>query len=219
MIDSRINNSWPFAKEGLPFIAISLIITLLLLYFHMIIPFVVMGFITLFVAYFFRDPDRNVTYEPNVIVCPADGKILKIEQMDKNHSPTNESTIKVSIFMSIFDVHVNRIPTDGSVEEIVYKPGKYFSANLDKASEQNERNSLFLKIPGDRQMVLVQIAGLIARRIACWIKPGDIVKVGQRFGLIRFGSRVELFLPPETEIYVKPGQKVKAGITKLGCLK
>jgi phosphatidylserine decarboxylase len=126
--------------------------------------------------------------------------------------------VKVSVFMSLFNVHVNRIPTGGRISMISYRPGAFLSANLDKASEKNERNTLRLNTRDGKQIVFIQIAGLIARRIACWVREGDDVQVGQRFGLIRFGSRLEVFLPEGSRVLVQPREKVKAGKTIIGYL-
>jgi phosphatidylserine decarboxylase len=126
--------------------------------------------------------------------------------------------MKISVFMSVFNVHVNRIPIMGKISEIVYHSGKFFSAHLDKASEKNEKNLIALQTGDGRKIVFVQIAGLIARRIVCWIKEGDHVKTGQRFGLIRFGSRLDIYLPEDTRVTVQPRDKVKAGETVLGHL-
>jgi len=177
---------------------------------------IILGLLTLFVVYFFRDPERGLPQEPNALVAPADGKLLKVETLKPSHSPLDVETVKLSIFMSLFNVHVNRCPTEGFVGEIIYEPGKFFCANLDKASEQNEKNRIFLEAPQVGKIMLVQIAGLIARRIVCWIRPGEKVSLGQRVGLIRFGSRVEVYIPATCRVVVKEGQKVKAGQTIIG---
>ena len=175
-------------------------------------------FITaLFVAWFFRNPERNIPEDEKAVISPADGKILNVEEV-------TEDTIlkgrfkKISIFMSVFDVHVNRIPYSGRVDSIVYRKGKFFSANLDKASSLNEGNSILVKTDDGQEILTVQIAGLIARRIVCWIKEGMKVTKGQRFGLIRFGSRLEVFLPLDSTISVKVGDRVRGGETPIGYL-
>jgi len=206
----------PLAKEGLPFIGICLAFTLFFILVDLPILACLAGGLTLFVGFFFRDPERHLPHDPAAILAPADGKILKIEHMEADKSPLGVSAIKLSIFMSLFNVHVNRCPTQGVVEEINYKPGKFFSAQLDKASKYNERNSIFLKTPEADKILLIQIAGIIARRIVCWLKAGDKVAAGQRLGLIRFGSRVEVYLPSHCRIVVEAGQKVKAGQTIMG---
>jgi len=168
--------------------------------------------------YFFRDPTRDNDIPEKTVLTPADGKVLDVRYLKDDNNPLGEPAVKVSIFMSLFNVHVNRVPISGKILEIIYHPGKFFSAPLDKASEQNENNLIALQTADGRKIVFVQIAGLIARRIVCWIKEGDHVRAGQRFGLIRFGSRLDVYLPNDTRITVQPRHKVKAGKTILGCL-
>ena len=216
--DSRINNRLPIAKEGFPFIGISCGLTLILLFLGYSVFFVLGLLITFFIVYFFRDPERERPNIPNAVLTPADGRILEVKQIDHSSNPLGEPGLKISIFMSVFNVHVNRIPVGGTIEKIDYHAGKFFSANLDKASEQNENNRVTLRTPASQKIVIIQIAGLIARRIVCWVAAGDRVDRGQRFGLIRFGSRLELFLPEHTKITVEKGQKVIAGETIIGYL-
>ncbi len=166
--------------------------------------------------YFFRDPQRNSDCGPEDILSPADGKVIGIESIASEDSPSGMPCFKISIFMSIFDVHVNRIPFGGVVSNISYRPGAFLSANLDKASRDNERNSIILDSGKGRIIAVAQIAGLVARRIACWLRRGDRVEKGQRFGLIRFGSRVELFIPTDARVLVKRNQRVVAGTTLMG---
>ena len=175
--------------------------------------------LTLFTLFFFRDPDRNNTVPDKAVLTPADGKIIQIQHLENDNNPLGEPAVKISIFMSVFNVHVNRIPMDGTIKDITYYPGKFFSANLDKASEQNERNSVTLQTRDSRNIVFIQIAGLIARRIVCWVKKGDNMQAGQRFGLIRFGSRLEVYLPVDTRITARLHQKVRAGETIIAYLK
>jgi phosphatidylserine decarboxylase len=214
----RINNRLPFAREGLPFIFIGSFFTFLFLYLGFLILTVFTGVLSLFTMFFFRDPARETQVPEKSILTPADGKILEIQYLKDDKNPLGEPAVKVSVFMSLFNVHVNRIPVGGKILEILYKPGKFFSANLNKASEQNENNRITLQTGEGHRIVFVQIAGLIARRIVCWIKAGDHVRTGQRFGLIRFGSRLDLYLPDDTRIIVQPFHKVKAGETILGYL-
>lgn len=174
--------------------------------------------LTLFVLYFFRDPAREVKAPEKAVLTPADGTILAVENLSEADSPLGRQSIKVSIFMSIFNVHVNRAPVSGVVKKIAYTPGKFLAAHLDKASHLNENNAVTLEIRDRRPILMVQIAGLVARRIVCWIRVGDHLHAGQRFGLIRFGSRVDVYLPHDTEILVEPKAKVKAGQTILGYL-
>ena len=220
MDTSRIHNRWPFAKEGIPFILTGFFLTILSSLLGVLVLSVLLGCFTLFSLYFFRDPERtaSVPCTSQTVLTPADGRIVKIQRMDEKDSPLGEPTVLISIFMSVFNVHVNRIPTAGIVRGIHYYPGKFFSANLDKASEQNERNSIILETEGARLIVVTQIAGLIARRIVCWLKKDDKVSSGQRFGLIRFGSRLDVFLPGDSQVIVHNGQRVKAGQTIIGYL-
>lgn len=215
---TRINNRLPFAREGFPFIFIGIFFTFLCLYFGLVVLTVVAGLLSLFIMYFFRDPTRDNDIPEKTVLTPADGKVLDVRYLKDDNNPLGEPAVKVSIFMSLFNVHVNRVPISGKILEIIYHPGKFFSAPLDKASEQNENNLVALQTADGRKIVFVQIAGLIARRIVCWIKEGDHVRAGQRFGLIRFGSRLDVYLPDDTRITVKHRHKVKAGKTILGYL-
>ncbi len=216
MDSSRVNNNWPFAREGLPFILIGVLLTILFSVFGILFLAILSGLLALFTMYFFRDPNRACSCAPNAILTPADGRIVKIQRLDGKDAPLGEPAVLISVFMSLFNVHVNRIPIAGTVQGIQYHPGRFFSANLDKASEQNERNSIILETINARRIVVTQIAGLIARRIVCWARQGDRVQTGERFGLIRFGSRLDVFLPESSQIVVRNGQRVKAGQTIIG---
>ncbi len=174
--------------------------------------------VTFSICMFFRDPDRVIPNDDKAVVSPADGKVILAETIDGSPFYDGEC-VKISIFMSIFNVHVNRIPHEGVVERIRYHPGKFFSANLDKASKHNEYNAVFIETEEGKNICVVQIAGLIARRIICHIQKNDPVIRGQRFGLICFGSRLDVFLPADTELKVTVGDKVKAGTSVLGGLK
>jgi phosphatidylserine decarboxylase len=176
------------------------------------------GVLTVFVVFFFRDPERSSPPGDRNVLSPADGKILEVKQIDDSDNPLGGPAVKVSIFMSIFNVHVNRVPLNGVVEKIEYHPGKFFSANLDKASLENERNIVTLSADDSKRIVVTQIAGLIARRIVCNISEGDSVTAGNRFGLIRFGSRLELLLPPESSVSVEKGDRARAGVTVIARL-
>lgn len=173
--------------------------------------------IFLFSVWFFRNPMREPDLsDPKAVISAADGEVLKVEQVnDPRYGGLSE---KISIFMSPFDVHVNRTPVSGIVEKADYVPGKFFSAYLDKASEENERNFVILKTPNGDRIGFLQIAGFIARRIVCHVKPGDSLRVGQRYGMIRFGSRMEMFLPMGSKIFVKPGDRLLSGKTVVGML-
>lgn len=218
IVKTRIENRLPVAREGLPFILAGLVVTLILFYFGFQVIGTLAGIFTLFTIYFFRDPERGKEVQTKALLTPADGTILSVKPLEDDKNLLGEPAIKVSIFMSVFNVHVNRVPISGRISQIVYNPGKFFSANLDKASEQNENNRVTLETSDGRKIVFVQIAGLIARRIVCWIKEKDHVKAGQRFGLIRFGSRLDIYIPADSRITIKPREKVKAGETLLGYL-
>lgn len=183
-----------------------------------LIPAVFFCLISLFVLYFFRDPERPHDPAEKAVLTPADGKVLEVRKVPGDDNPLGHAALKVSIFMSLFDVHVNRIPVQGTIRKIDYTPGKFFSADLDKASRYNENNRVLMETVDSQKLAVIQIAGLIARRIACWIKEGDKVSSGQRFGLIRFGSRLEVFLPADSRMVVQKGDKVKAGQTVIGYL-
>lgn len=171
----------------------------------------------LFVAFFFRNPERATPDEKGLVVSPADGKVLRVEEVHADGLLQGPHR-KVSIFMNVFNVHVNRVPYSGRVEKIEYHAGKFLSANLDKASADNERNTVLIRTAEGKAFLTIQIAGLIARRIVCWIGEGMEVVRGQRFGLICFGSRLEVVLPLDSKILVQAGQKVRAGETPLGVL-
>jgi len=207
---------FPIASEGFPFIAGATFVTVYLAALGLGLGAFFFLAVTLFVVWFFRDPERVIPDEDGAVICPADGKVVGIRLV--SHEFGLESALKVSVFMSVFNVHVNRIPADGTVTDIDYRPGKFFSANLDKASQDNERNAVFLDIGGGRNLVVVQIAGLIARRIVCHIQKGDHLTAGQRFGIICFGSRVDCYLPPDVKPAVSVGDKVLAGTSMLGYL-
>jgi phosphatidylserine decarboxylase len=210
-----MNHNGFIAGEGFPFIIPPAVATLLaFLAGFKGISLVLLG-VTLFVVWFFRNPQRNTPNEEGLVISPADGRVIRIEETTSDEKP-GQTFQKISIFMNVFNVHVNRIPCSGEVRFVRYREGKFLSANLDKASKLNERNAILLQTSDGREIMTVQIAGLIARRIVCWVKEGMQVKRGERFGLIRFGSRVEVFLPPGSTILVKVGEKVRAGETPIG---
>ena len=170
------------------------------------------------VFWFFRDPERIIPQGDNLVVSPADGKILSITETEEPRFLKKKAK-KISIFLNIFDVHVNRLPASGKILGITYQPGKFLPANKDLASKENEQNAVFLETESGHKMVFIQVAGLIARRILCWVKDEEQVTRGDRFGMIRFGSRTDIFLPLETDIKVSPGDQVKGGSTIIGILK
>jgi phosphatidylserine decarboxylase len=205
----------PVAKEGLPFIGISAAI-MLVVFMITDIWWIDLFFIlvTIFVIYFFRDPDRDVPNDPSAIVSPADGKVIKIRRV-KDDRFLNTEVWKISIFMSVFNVHVNRVPATSKVLEVRYNPGKFLVASLDKASLLNEQNAVIAEGPTGQKYAFNQIAGLIARRIVCYAGVGMNFDRGERFGLIRFGSRVDVYLPLDCRMKVRYGQKVEAGASVL----
>lgn len=174
--------------------------------------------LTLFTAFFFRNPERLAPVGSALVASPADGRIIYVGPA-KELDFTQEEMLKVSIFMSVFDVHVNRVPLDGTVKGMKYHRGRFMAAFEDRASEENERNSMLLETTRGQKVVLVQVAGLIARRIICYPAVGAFVLKGQRMGLIRFGSRCDMYFPKDTEIITKKGDKVVGGETILAQLK
>ena len=199
-------------KEGYKFLAISILITFVVLLFSKFMGFVFIA-ISIWVYYFFRDPDRFSIEDDTYLVSPADGLITDISERSGPEELRLENTTytKVSIFMNVFNCHVNRVPITGKIEEIYYKPGKFLNASLDKASEENERN--FFKIISNKnkeEIIIVQIAGLIARRIVCEVEQGQELRQGDRVGMIRFGSRVDIYFKNK-KVLAKKGQNVVAG--------
>ncbi|MCX7982424.1 MAG: phosphatidylserine decarboxylase family protein [Syntrophales bacterium] len=205
----------PIVKEGMPIILFLFACAIVSIFLGWMVLAFVMIFLGAFTMWFFRNPQRIVTGGDEIVSSPADGTVIGIEK-GVTHELLGTSATKISIFMNLFNVHVNRVPCDGQVEVVRYYPGKFFSAHLDKASHDNERNAVLIKRRDGKKVLTVQIAGLIARRIACWVEEGMEVSRGERLGLIRFGSRLEVYLPPEAVIAVKRGDKVKAGETSLG---
>lgn len=196
------------AKDAFGFLIPLLVITGLLWLFGFTMSGLACLGLTFFVALFFRDPDRDIPGDEGAILAPADGKILSV-------SKESDGATKVSIFLSIWDVHINRSPIAGTIEEVRYLPGKFRMAFDQRASLDNEQNVLVVR-NGSLQVKFSQIAGILARRIVCWKKPGDKVKRGERIGLIRFGSRVDLFLPATAVLELTQGDRVRAGSTVIG---
>ncbi len=208
----------PITPEGYPFIGAFAFVSLLL--FWLWTPLGWIGTVlTLWCVYFFRDPPRVTPVREGLVVAPADGRISQITTAPPPHELGLGSTPlpRVSIFMSVFDCHVNRSPAAGRVERIVYQPGKFFNADLDKASLDNERNSLVI-VTASARIAVVQIAGLVARRIVCFVREGQPLGAGERFGMIRFGSRLDVYLPEGTSPLVAVGQTALAGETVLADL-
>lgn len=210
-----------FAKEGLVFIAIAALIAVggyALALSRRSWPLWLLAFVltilAIWVAYFFRDPERTGERGKDLVVAPADGRIVQIAEVSEP-AYLKSASLRISIFMNVFNVHVNRYPIDGSVEYVHYNKGKFFNAAADKASLENEQSSVGIR--SDEKRILVrQIAGLIARRIVTYSKTGDQVKQGDRMGIIRFGSRVDVFIPVESRVRVKEGEATVAGVTVLG---
>jgi phosphatidylserine decarboxylase len=213
--DPPSQTAFPVASAGYPFILVAAFTTAILALLGFTTLTLIGLVITFCICGFFRDPDRVTPVDKGVVVSPADGKVIAAGLVD-NSPFSNGEFMKISIFMSVFNVHVNRVPYNGRVKEIDYYPGKFFSANLDKASEQNEHNAVSIEMETGQPLCVVQIAGLIARRIICYIKPGDQVIRGQRFGLICFGSRLDVYLPADIKLRLAVGDKVKAGTSILG---
>ena len=208
----------PLASEGYPFILFSAFATLSFSLLGLVVPALGALLLTAFVTYFFRDPARVLPEETDAIVSPADGKVIVVRELDDDCF-LHERVHKISIFMNVFNVHVNRIPLAGTVERVVLTPGRFYAADKDKAVLHNERGALTVATPAGARYAVVQIAGLIARRIVCRAEPGDRVTAGQRYGMIRFGSRLDLYLPLATEIRVREGELVRAGESVLGVLR
>ena len=201
------------AREGWPFLAAAVALAGLVSGMLGVVWALPFWLAALFVLQFFRDPARNVPDAPRAVLSPADGRIVKVQTVRDPY--TDREALLISVFMNVFNVHSNRAPVAGTVERVAYEPGKFVNADLDKASTDNERNAVVLRMPGGERMTVVQVAGLIARRILCYVKAGDIVEPGQRYGFIRFGSRVDVYLPPGTQPRVAVGDRVRATSTIL----
>jgi phosphatidylserine decarboxylase len=208
----------PFAKEGFPFIGVAAGVTLAAAWLGWTALAAGAALLTLFVAWFFRNPVRTVPQEPNLVVAPGDGKVIAIEEEFEPRFLKDRS-IRLTIFLNVFDVHINRVPCEGTVQDVQYQPGLFLVASRPDATIENEQNALMLTTPAGVNVLCVQVAGLIARRIVCWVKAGDRVQRGERYGLIRFGSRMDTFLPIGTALRVAVGDRVKGGETILGELR
>ena len=209
----------PMHPEGIKFVAIFAVITAVLFWLFAPLGWIGVG-LTVWCYYFFRDPKRTTPTREGLIISPADGVVSLIERAvpPRELGMAPDALTRVSVFMNVFNCHVNRAPIAGKVLSVAYRPGKFFNASLDKASEDNERNGLCLELADGRQIAVVQIAGLVARRIVCWTKTGQPLLTGERFGLIRFGSRVDVYLPEGVEPLVTVGQGTIAGETVLADL-
>ncbi|MCB5410543.1 phosphatidylserine decarboxylase [Pseudogemmobacter faecipullorum] len=216
MIDTFVK---PMHREGIPFVAIFAAITLVLFLVWEPLGWIGAG-LTVWCYYFFRDPKRAVPENKGLLVSPADGIVSMITKavppVELGLGP--EALTRVSVFMSVFNCHVNRAPISGKVTAVAYRSGKFLNASLDKASVDNERNALAIELEDGRHIAVVQIAGLVARRIVCWSRPGSYLRTGERFGLIRFGSRLDVYLPEGVEPQVALGQTAVAGETVLAVI-
>ncbi|PWE33187.1 phosphatidylserine decarboxylase family protein [Maritimibacter sp. 55A14] len=209
----------PMHPEGRRFVGIFAAATVLLFLIWDPLGWIGLG-LTVWCYYFFRDPPRTTPVRPGLVISPADGVVSLIEPAippaELGMGP--EALTRVSVFMNVFNCHVNRAPVEGRVTAVAYRPGAFFNASLDKASERNERNSLCIEMDDGRQIAVVQIAGLVARRIVCWTETGRSIGAGERFGLIRFGSRVDVYLPQGIDPLVAVGQAMIAGETVIADL-
>lgn len=202
------------AREGWFYLSLAVIAAIISFVFTPIAIFIVFFLLALFVLQFFRDPHRPIPQEEDVIVSPADGKVIFVGEVDDPY--LDRKALKISVFMNVFSVHSNRAPLTGKVQKVDYSAGLFVNAALDKASEANERNAIIIEDETGRQVVSVQVAGLVARRILCYAKAGDELERGQRYGFIRFGSRVDLFLPTDFKTRVSVGENVSSGRDILG---
>ena len=209
-----MNKNFPIlAREGWPFIGLTLSLLILSILFCSTLVVILFLIITIFVVQFFRDPTRLANTNPNEVTSAADGRVIAIE---KTRDPfNNRNSLKISVFMNVFNVHSNKAPISGKVTQKIYKPGSFFNAALEKASSENELCAITIKTHDKKIITSVQIAGLIARRILCYASEGETLSKGQRYGFIRFGSRVDHYLPVNSKVKVKLGQKVKNTVTTL----
>ncbi len=211
------NQNQPIALEGYPFIGLFAFITLVFALLGWTLLTILLLALTLFSVYFFRNPERVVPAGDKLVVAPADGKVIFVGEVDEDRY-FNERVTKVSIFMSVFNVHVNRVPCSGKVVDMFYNKGQFVNASYDKASKVNEQSGILLEAENGEQILFVQIAGLIARRIVTYPVIGDLLKRGERYGLIRFGSRVDLYFPKTVDVAVTLGEHTVAGETVIGTL-
>jgi phosphatidylserine decarboxylase len=220
LIDTILDIFVPIHSDGHKFVAIGLLATLAGFFLWDPLGWIAAAF-TAWICYFFRDPDRVTPLRDGLVISPADGRISMIEKVrpPKELGLGDEERVRVSVFLSVFDVHINRAPVAGRITRSVYIPGAFLNAALDKASEDNERRAIVIETASGQSIGVVQIAGLVARRIVTFSQEGDVVGIGQRFGLIRFGSRVDTFLPPGHGALVSIGQRAIAGETVLADLK
>ncbi|MCW8859083.1 MAG: phosphatidylserine decarboxylase family protein [Deltaproteobacteria bacterium] len=211
------NQDQPVAREGYPFIALFGFVTLVFALLGWTLLTLLLLSLTLFSVYFFRNPERVIPEGENLVIAPADGKVIFVGEVEEERY-FKERVTKVSIFMSVFNVHVNRVPCSGKVVEMYYNKGEFVNASYDKASDANEQSGILLETDNGQRILFVQIAGLIARRIVTYPIIGDLLQRGARYGLIRFGSRLDIFFPKNSDVVVTLGEKTVAGETILGTL-
>lgn len=207
----------PFAKEGFPFIGVTAGITLITGWLGWVPVAIAAAILTAFVSWFFRNPPRVIPQGPGLVVSPGDGKVLAVEQ-EFEPRYLKERAVRISIFLNVFDVHINRIPCEGIIEDVQYQPGLFLVASKPQATLKNEQNAVMIETAKGTKVLCVQVAGLIARRIVWWVNPKDRAVRGERYGLIRFGSRMDTYLPLDTAIKVAVGDRVKGGESILGVL-
>ena len=205
----------PFAKEGFPFIGATAGVTLITGWLGWTPIAAAAAILTLFVSWFFRNPARVIPQGPRLVLAPGDGKVLAVEE-EFEPRYLKDRAVRISIFLNVFDVHINRMPCDGTIEDVQYQPGLFLVASKPNATLKNEQNAVMISTVEGAKVLCVQVAGLIARRIVCWVNPRDRAVRGERYGLIRFGSRMDTFLPVGTAIKVAVGGRVKGGETILG---
>ena len=208
----------PFAKEGFPFIGVAAGITLIAGWLGWVPLVVAAAVLTLFVSWFFRNPPREIPQGPGLVVSPGDGKVLAVEE-EFEPRYLKDRAVRISIFLNVFDVHINRIPCEGIIEDVQYQPGLFLVASKPHATVKNEQNAVMIKTVEGAKVLCVQVAGLIARRIVWWVHPKDPAVRGERYGLIRFGSRMDTYVPVGTAIKIAVGDRVKGGETILGVLR
>jgi phosphatidylserine decarboxylase len=213
----KSRDAFPVAVEGFPFIIAALFVTFVLALFPSKIPALLASCVAVFVICFFRNPRRFIPNEPDAVVAPADGVIIFVGDAREGH--LCEDMLKISIFMSVFNVHINRVPYSGRVVDVFYKSGKFLDARDDKATFENEQSGIIIETEKGLKIVFVQVAGLIARRIVSYAKNGDLLNRGERYGLIRFGSRVDVYLPKNFDLRIAAGHKTVAGETIIGYLR
>jgi phosphatidylserine decarboxylase len=207
----------PIVREGFPFVLSAGALTLLASSVGWAAVAALGGVLTLFCVWFFRNPRRTIPEGRGAVVAPGDGRVIAVEE-EFEPRYLKDKSIRLSIFLNVLDVHVNRVPCEGTIENVLYQPGSFLVADRTEATLRNEQNALMLKTPSGAKVLCVQVAGMIARRIVCWASPGETVRRGERFGLIRFGSRMDTFLPLGTAMRVAVGDRVKGGETIVGVL-